>query len=390
MIAAACPEDVDDGYRLLEHIQRGTDVNRNATTTVTGLRPSTHYCLRIEAFSIRGLSLGVRVLPFATKPEPIDEWLPVIVRQRDVNTVQEARATIDDGDGPTKATATETSTTWCEHSSARPSGRRGHSMTVIDDQVYIFGGATMKCVCEMQVVDHDRRRRVCSSKNVYSNELWHFDPLTSMFAQLGWKSEAKEEEEGGSLWPRGREQHSVSALPNGYLVLVGGVSSSNDDFEIAEEANVLLNDVWTMRDPHRVIPNMVFSSGTSAVDLKAGHVTSHVMPISLQVHGEISVGEEEMCIHRIRVKFSLDRICVNGIQYIKLTGPQTATHGTDYETKVSLSFSDLQTVNIALTMGITLSICSCLFFAHSLTMVDILCGESSWMPINCLNPAGIR
>jgi hypothetical protein len=295
--AAACPEDIDN-YLLLDHIQRrGTDVNRNATTVVTGLRPSTPYCLRIEAFSIRGLSLGVRVLPFETKPEPINEWLPVMVRQRDVSTMQEARATIDEGDGPTTATATETLTTWCEHSSARPSGRRGHSMTVINDQVYIFGGATMKCVCEMQVVDREGRRRVCSRKNVYSNELWHFDPLTSMFAQVGWESEAKEEEEeeGGGPWPRGREQHSVSALPNGYLVLVGGVSSSNDDFEIAEEAILLLNDVWTMRDPHRVFPNMVFSSGSNAVDLKAGHVTSHVMPISLR-DKVVSVGEEEMCM----------------------------------------------------------------------------------------------
>jgi hypothetical protein len=114
---------------------------------------------------------------------------------------------------------------------------------------------------------------------------------------VGWESEAKEEEEeeGGGPWPRGREQHSVSALPNGYLVLVGGVSSSNDDFEIAEEAILLLNDVWTMRDPHRVFPNMVFSSGSNAVDLKAGHVTSHVMPISLR-DKVVSVGEEEMCM----------------------------------------------------------------------------------------------
>ncbi len=89
------------------------------------------------------------------------------VQRRDVNTMQEARATIDDGDGFTTVTATETLMTWCEHSSARPSGRRGHSMTVMNDQVYICGGATMKCVCKMQVVNREGRRRV----KVYSNEL---------------------------------------------------------------------------------------------------------------------------------------------------------------------------------------------------------------------------
>ncbi|KAL3769740.1 hypothetical protein ACHAW5_009200 [Stephanodiscus triporus] len=337
----ACPDDIDE-YRPLKHIQRGIDVNRNATTVAADLRPSTRYCLRIEAFSIRGLSLGVRILPFATKPEPINEWLPVTVRQLDV-TVRDAGVTINDGDVST--TTAETSTTWCEHSSTRPSGRRGHSMTVIDDQVYIFGGATIKCVCKRQVIDREETR-ACSSKAVYSNELWHYDPTTSLFTQLGWKSEEAEEEEE-SPWPRGREQHSMTALPNGYLVLVGGVSSSNEDFAIGKEANVLLKDVWTMRDPRRVIPNLVFSSDNNAIDLIPGHVTSHVMPVSLrdEVHG-ISVGEEDMCINRLTVKFSFDHICPNGIQYIKLTGPGTAARGTadhdapqsrDYETKVFVS-----------------------------------------------------
>ena len=137
----------------------------------------------------------------------------------------------------------------------------------------------------------------------------------------------------------------MTALPNGYLVLVGGVSSSNEDFAIGKEANVLLKDVWTMRDPRRVIPNLVFSSDNNAIDLIPGHVTSHVTPVSLrdEVHG-VSVGEEDMCINRLTVKFSFDHICPNGIHYIKLTGPGTAARGTadhdapqsrDYETKVS-------------------------------------------------------
>jgi len=58
---------------------------------------------------------------------------------------------------------------------------------------------------------------------------------------------------------------------------------------------MLLNDVWMIRDPHHIISNMVFSSGSNAVDLKAGHVTSHIMPMSLR-DKVVSVGEEEMYI----------------------------------------------------------------------------------------------
>lgn len=81
-----------------------------------------------------------------------------------------------------------------------------------------------------------------------------------------------------------------------------------------KEANVLLEDVWTMRDPRRVIPNLVFSSDNNAIHLIPGHVTSHVTPVSLrdEVHG-VSVGDEDTCINRLTVKFSFDHICPNGI-----------------------------------------------------------------------------
>ena len=81
-------------------------------------------------------------------------------------------------------------------------------MTVVNDQVYIFGGATMQCVCELHIVNNEEKR-VCSSKNVYSNELWHYDPLASMFTQLGWNTTADDNEEKAP-WPPGREQHSMT------------------------------------------------------------------------------------------------------------------------------------------------------------------------------------
>jgi len=140
----------DEDYRLHEHIQRGVDVNRNTTTHVNNLQSSTPYCIRVEAFSIEGLSLGVQVKYFTTKSTPVNEWHQVSVRQRAVSTTSEVAVSSD----------VLTTDSFCEHSSGSPTGRRGHSMTVINDNVYIFGGATLKCVC---TIDESTKERVCKS-----------------------------------------------------------------------------------------------------------------------------------------------------------------------------------------------------------------------------------
>jgi hypothetical protein len=316
-----CPDNIND-YDLHEYIQRGTHA-KDTTTIVTDLSPSTSYCLHVKAFSIQGSILGIRILPFVTKSVPINVWLPVTVRQLDVSLAHESTISVTsnvNGDGSTNTTG-GVSRSWCEHSSTIPTGRRGHTMTVVNDQVYIFGGATMQCVCELHIVNNEEKR-VCSSKNVYSNELWHYDPLASMFTQLGWNTTADDNEEKAP-WPPGREQHSMTTLPHGHLV------------------------VWAMKDPRRIIPSLVFrSSNIAPIDLIPGGVMSHVIPIST-LKSELLIDDaESMCLHDISIKFSLDLVCSNQIQFIKLTAPKLSTQGVandyhdpmqqskDYETKV--------------------------------------------------------
>ena len=65
-------------------------------------------------------------------PMPQNEWIPMTVTH-DV-AVAEANTNM-------------TNATWCEHSNHRPAGRRGHSMTVVNNHFYIFDGALLKCVC---------------------------------------------------------------------------------------------------------------------------------------------------------------------------------------------------------------------------------------------------
>ena len=299
----------NEDYRLHEHIQRGVDVNRNTTTHVNNLQSSSPYCIRVEAFSIEGLSLGVQVKHFTTKSTPVNKWHQITVRQRAVSTTSEVAVSSD-------ASITDS---FCEHSSSLPTGRRGHSMTVINDNVYIFGGATMKCVC---TIDESTKERVCKSMNVYSDELWHFDPITSLFTQLDNESEHDD-------WPRSREQHSMTALPNGNLVLIGGISSTNDNAEIGEDSSELLSDVWIMKDPHHVSSHVFSMIEDESIELKAGQVTSHTLPISL--NNEM---DDDMCVSYIQVRITIDQLsCPKAIEYIKLTAPEVIDN-KDYETKL--------------------------------------------------------
>jgi hypothetical protein len=334
-------DEAGDGIRcsgaftVHEHIQRGFDMNRNATTKLNNLEASTSYCLRIEALSSRGLSLGKQIFIFHTKSMPINEWLPVSVLQLPdaSNTVFETSA----NGGDTDDNESTMTAIWCEHSPTRPTGRRGHTMTIVNDEVYVFGGATLKCVCEGSEYDAEEK---CSSKNVFSNELWHFDPLTSTFIELGHDSGVN----GVNLWPCGREQHSMTALPNGNLVLIGGRTSTNEYFEIGEESEQpLLADVWTMRDPHHIISSLGFSSDVLGaalpIELIPGHVTSHRMPIALRddydVDGEL-FGHEDLCTRDIQVQISLDRICPNDIEYIMLTAPSTTLTSANHDAPQSI------------------------------------------------------
>jgi hypothetical protein len=306
----------NDDYELHEHIQRSFDVNQNATTTLLHLDPSTSYCLHVEAISIEGLGLGVQIISFTTTPTPVNEWIPVTVRQSEVSNLHEEI----NGSSSDQSTASS----WCEHSSSRPTGRRGHTMTVVNDNVYIFGGATMKCIC-----DYDEAGiKQCSSKNVYSDELWHFDPVTSMFTQL-------EREAEDDPWPQGREMHSATALRDGSIVFIGGVTGTDNNAEIGEDS------VWRLNDPHHISTHVFQSTDVTnekmPLELVPGHIASNEIFVPLDDEDTVN----EMCIHDIQVKVSLDLSCLKGIEYIKLTGPgtkDTAVHDAPqsavYETKV--------------------------------------------------------
>ncbi|KAL7548422.1 hypothetical protein ACHAWF_011710 [Thalassiosira exigua] len=307
-------------YKLHEHQRRSLNVDQNHTTTLTGLKAMSYYCVRIVSFSAEGLMLSDHILPFQTDAAPINQWLPVTVRQSASDISMESA--IERGGSPH---------TRCERSSSQPSGRRGHSVTVVNNEVFIFGGATLECACELDATRGEER---CTSRNVFSDELWHFDPFSSIFTLFERSTSPTD------LWPQGREQHSATVLPDDghghVLIVVGGVSSPDGNMEIGEKVEHL-SDVWQLRDPLRIL-SYSFSSGEGAEEtLIPGRISSHQLSLSLQEESD-----EDMCIVDIQVVISIDHSCLKAIEYIKLEWDGTAPElqSRKYETKVFVRNSE--------------------------------------------------
>lgn len=264
----------------------------------------------IASSDINESRLGLPVQENNTPPMPQNQWIPVTIPHE--VAVAEANTT------------TNTTSSWCEHSNHIPTGRRGHSMTSINNHVYIFGGALVTCVC---TVVNDGKRD-CSSKNVYSSELWHFDISSSMFTLL--EPSGNEEEEDV---PQGREQHSATVLPNGEIIIIGGLSGNNLD----EPQPQPLNEVWKLSDPHHVTSHVISGEDSSTtqqlpMELNQSYLSSHTLNVDLG---------DDVCVEDLQLSVSLGHGCLEGLEFISLAGPtvplalgQDSTQSRQYQTKV--------------------------------------------------------
>jgi hypothetical protein len=310
-------------FSIHAHVRRSA-INANATTELNDLEPQTSYCLRVEAFSKEGLSLGNRLYPFRTKPAPINEWLPVSIHR------------------PTSDGYVHNSLASCQHSTSMPSGRRGHSMAVINDQIYIFGGATAKCHCQRDLTSD---QEICSTKNVFSNQLWHFDAASSEFMLIDGDSMSNlhsttSQNDGGiaeltpveineAERPQGRGQHSLTVLPDNSMILIGGISSDGKE-RLIDSNSTILGDVWRLSNPHNTTPHVIVG-GTS--ELTPGNITELSLPVTLDSLGFLDM--EGLCIEDLKVEVTLELECARDLDYIALVGHRNSSLGVR-ESKVSL------------------------------------------------------
>lgn len=291
-------------YMLHEHVTRSA-VNGNSTAELKGLTPNSSYCLLVEGFSKEGLSLGRQVAHFTTKSEPTNNWRQERVQQSMAKSLE---------------VNPDNDSSWCQQSKSLPSGRRGHSLSVVNDQVYLFGGATVKCICHF---DPKHEKEKCFSENVFSDELWHYDSLSSEFTLL-----SAEDAENA---PRGREQHSLTILPNKSIILIGGRGWSTEDTDmITSQDSSVLGDVWMLAAPHNITSHVVSGENDLIklpVALKQGEAVEHKRTVSLNSLG--FEASQDMCIRSLHLDVSMELNCTSDLDHISLTG-------NNRETKVRL------------------------------------------------------
>jgi hypothetical protein len=141
-------EICSDHFDIKAHMRRSM-VDENATVELQDqdLQANAAYCVKIEAFFKDGLNIRKQVHPFHILSKPTNVWHPLMIRQSQVDNLLQ-----NVNNKPS-----------CEFSSSHPTGQRGHSLTVVNNEVYILGGATVKCIC---CFDPQYEEEQCFSKNI--------------------------------------------------------------------------------------------------------------------------------------------------------------------------------------------------------------------------------
>ncbi|KAG6972969.1 hypothetical protein JG688_00003734 [Phytophthora aleatoria] len=189
-----------------------------------------------------------------------------------------------------------------------PSARRGHSLTFMDNFLYLFGGMAKSYECSRA---HKVPCLVQKNPRSVSNELWRYDLLTET-----WWSVPQP-----TLAPPPREKHSM-AVVNDRLILFGG---RQDDASDANDASTwgpqALNDLWELS----------ISSTTAkqtSVSLDSRQPTTLSIPDGGEVFAlgkkRVSASGEQLCVANVSVNVQITHACPQKLR-LQLFGPGPAT-----------------------------------------------------------------
>ena len=283
-----------DDFQLIDHISiSGLEAESEMNTTIKGLEPSTVYCVRLIAFGDTARSVKSRPLEVTTLPSPTNNWSLIYANKDTV---------VDDG-----VEIPSQNHSLCEVP-VRPASRRGHSMSATNGKIYLFGGSTKQCMC-------NENKEGCGTKQIYTNEVWSFDPITKIWKTIqlhNWNS----------LNPVGRDGHSATVLPNGKILVVGGRSDSSSIFENTNNP-VFLGDVWEL-DPGQVSRHTI--KGTASKGLPQPLVEGQVMfhPVIVNVSNNDDARQDELCVKSMNVEVVIEHPCLQQLDFISIQGPGPA------------------------------------------------------------------
>ena len=334
----------DREYRRYTHLRVGVDSVVDGVT-VSGLDPSTVYCVRIAAVSRNGGSVFTESSVVATGPEPENVWEVVNVR-RDKRVVSgrgdasgvmtrphvspnaETRAHSKRADGDRSFDGP------FENAGIAPSARRGATLTVLDDKRYawMFGGMTEGYFCDdggttgttdEGDVSAGSAGSHCRREPGVNNDLWNLDLVTGVWSHAL--------ENGNAPGPVAREGHTAHRMEDGTMLVFGGKTVEPGDKGGDGGVNYFLGDLWELdvgrSSDHVVQGGGGTDGGALPVTIEEG-VTQYFTVNATLASGTLgsagAVSRGDLCIETVKVNVEWDHGCVNDLE-ISLYGPGPRT-----------------------------------------------------------------
>ncbi|OWZ22502.1 hypothetical protein PHMEG_0002787 [Phytophthora megakarya] len=263
----------------------------NGSLNVNNLAPKAAYQFRVKPLLLDGHGTYSAVLTIRMPPNPTNTWQRCTTR-----TVNEEA---------TRSGMRFTSTPPLQR---LPSARRGHSLTSVDNFLYLFGGMARSYECNRA---HKIPCLLQKQPQYVSNELWRYDLLTE-----AWWSVPQP-----VLLPPPREKHSMAVVNNRLLLFGGRQNDAADASDASTWGPQALNDLWELS-----------ISSTTAKQTSVS-VDSH-QPASLPIPdgGEVfalgkknpSSSGEQLCVANVSVTVQITHACPHKLQ-LQLFGPGPAT-----------------------------------------------------------------
>ncbi|KAL7681724.1 putative fibronectin type III, immunoglobulin-like, kelch-type beta propeller [Plasmopara halstedii] len=255
--------------------------------TIHGLTPMASYRFQLKSLLLNGHDTYSDVITVRMPSKPTNRWQRCKSRSPDKET---SRAEI--------------------RSSPLlrfPSARRGHSLTYMENSLYLFGGMAKSYECNQA---HKVPCLLQQPEGV-SNELWRYDLVTETWTLVP-QSE---------LVPPPREKHSMAVVKDRFLLFGGRQNDAQDTNNTLFHGPRALNDLWELS----------ISSTTAketAVSFDSFPLTEISIPDGMEVTApgslNASTSGEQLCIANMSVTVKLTHTCPHTLR-LQLFGPRSTT-----------------------------------------------------------------
>lgn len=370
---------------------------RNSTFTTThiidGLSPESDYRFRVCPFFITGRGHCSFPVVVTTLGISQNYWEPVIPRRlslgqtnRGFNYPVVQRPHLDTGVEVFGDKISDNAVRWAdaptEQTPVLPSGRRGHSLSLVDGYVFMVGGRTNGYTCSnvykdtLNIGNIESGREVypCTSKQSEVNEVWSLDIGTYQWVFLNtskWQMDPMFPDLAPAA-PPPREQHAAAVLDRDVYIF-GGKSrlfeSDPDSGEIffTHHSDTVYGDLWKLsveRAQQYVLRYTSHNASEEGIDeninnnKSVARIPQGSQKLRAVMDGNLNATiasqsdgvtpREGQCVEKMIVRITIEHPCIKQLR-ASLLGPGPLSGSPNYFPSAAehevLLFNQLSTTN---------------------------------------------